>query len=61
MIIEVKFAVESVAEATPFVAQGEGEAVSSDENLVDIETDGRDELPCPADGVIVKIPKGTRR
>jgi 2-oxoglutarate dehydrogenase E2 component (dihydrolipoamide succinyltransferase) len=39
----------------------EGEAVSRDENLIDIETDKVVlELPAPADGVLVKIVKKSR-
>ena len=51
---------ESVAEAT-LVAwhKKEGEAVSRDENLIDIETDKVVlELPAPEGGVIVKLIKG---
>ena len=39
----------------------EGEAVSRDENLIDIETDKVVmELPAPADGVLTKILKADR-
>ena len=51
---------ESVAEAT-LVSwhKKEGEAVSRDENLIDIETDKVVlELPAPDGGVIVKVIKG---
>ena len=51
---------ESVAEAT-LVSwhKKEGEAVSRDENLIDIETDKVVlELPAPDGGVIVKLIKG---
>ncbi len=62
MLIEVKVPQlsESVAEAT-LVSwhKKEGEAVSRDENLIDIETDKVVlELPAPDGGVIVKIIKG---
>jgi len=62
MLIEVKVPQlsESVAEAT-LVSwhKKEGEPVTRDENLIDIETDKVVlELPAPADGVIVKILKG---
>ena len=62
MLIEVKVPQlsESVAEAT-LVSwhKKEGEAVSRDENLIDIETDKVVlELPAPDSGVIVKIIKG---
>ncbi|MBI3375676.1 MAG: 2-oxoglutarate dehydrogenase complex dihydrolipoyllysine-residue succinyltransferase [Betaproteobacteria bacterium] len=64
MIIEVKVPQlsESVAEATLLSwHKREGQAVSRDENLVDIETDKVVmELPCPVDGVIVKILKGDK-
>ena len=64
MIIEVKVPQlsESVAEATLLSwHKREGQAVSRDENLVDIETDKVVmELPCPADGVIVRILKGDK-
>ncbi|MDY0012268.1 MAG: 2-oxoglutarate dehydrogenase complex dihydrolipoyllysine-residue succinyltransferase [Rhodocyclaceae bacterium] len=61
MLIEVKVPQlsESVSEAT-LVAwhKQEGEAVSRDENLIDIETDKVVlETPAPADGVLVKIIK----
>jgi 2-oxoglutarate dehydrogenase E2 component (dihydrolipoamide succinyltransferase) len=53
---------ESVAEATLLDwHKKEGERVSRDENLIDIETDKVVlELPAPADGVLVKILKKTR-
>src|SRR5215470_7263948 len=58
-IIEVKVPQlsESVAEATLLDwHKKEGERVSRDENLIDIETDKVVlELPSPADGVLVKI------
>ena len=58
-IIEVKVPQlsESVAEATLLDwHKKEGERVSRDENLIDIETDKVVlELPAPADGVLVKI------
>src|SRR5574341_1609445 len=58
-IIEVKVPQlsESVAEATLLDwHKREGERVSRDENLIDIETDKVVlELPAPADGVLVKI------
>src|SRR6188472_4402101 len=61
MIIEVKVPQlsESVAEATLLDwHKKEGEAVSRDENLIDIETDKVVlELPAPVDGVIAKIVK----
>ncbi|THF66446.1 2-oxoglutarate dehydrogenase complex dihydrolipoyllysine-residue succinyltransferase [Pseudothauera nasutitermitis] len=62
MLIEVKVPQlsESVSEAT-LVSwhKKEGEAVSRDENLIDIETDKVVlETPAPADGVLVKIIKG---
>src|SRR3989442_2681692 len=64
MIIEVKVPQlsESVAEATLLDwHKKEGEPVSRDENLIDIETDkvvlG---LPAPSDGVLVKILKQSR-
>lgn len=62
MLIEVKVPQlsESVSEAT-LVAwhKKEGDAVSRDENLIDIETDKVVlETPAPADGVLVKIIKG---
>src|SRR5262245_50245552 len=60
-IIEVKVPQlsESVAEATLLDwHKKEGERVSRDENLIDIETDKVVlELPSPADGVLVKIIK----
>jgi 2-oxoglutarate dehydrogenase E2 component (dihydrolipoamide succinyltransferase) len=60
-IIEVKVPQlsESVAEATLLDwHKKEGERVSRDENLIDIETDKVVlELPAPADGVLVKIIK----
>jgi len=61
MLIEVKVPQlsESVSEAT-LVAwhKKEGDAVSRDENLIDIETDKVVlETPAPADGVLVKIIK----
>jgi 2-oxoglutarate dehydrogenase E2 component (dihydrolipoamide succinyltransferase) len=64
MIVEVKVPQlsESVAEATLLDwHKKEGEAVSRDENLIDIETDKVVlELPAPADGVLVKILKKAR-
>src|SRR6267378_93680 len=64
MIIEVKVPQlsESVAEATLFDwHKKEGEPVSRDENLIDIETDKVVlELPAPSDGVLVKILKQSR-
>ena len=64
MIIEVKVPQlsESVAEATLLDwHKKEGERVSRDENLIDIETDKVVlELPAPADGVLVKILKKAR-
>jgi len=62
MLIEVKVPQlsESVSEAT-LVSwhKKEGEAVSRDENLIDIETDKVVlETPAPADGVLVKIIMG---
>ncbi|MBU0751088.1 MAG: 2-oxoglutarate dehydrogenase complex dihydrolipoyllysine-residue succinyltransferase [Gammaproteobacteria bacterium] len=62
MIIEVKVPQlsESVAEAT-LVSwhKNEGDAVSRDENLIDIETDKVVlELPAPDGGVLVKVLKG---
>jgi len=63
-IIEVKVPQlsESVAEATLLDwHKKEGEKVSRDENLIDIETDKVVlELPSPADGVLVKIVKKSR-
>ena len=62
MIIEVKVPQlsESVAEATLVAWRKKpGEAVSRDENLIDIETDKVVlELPAPADGVLVSVVKG---
>ena len=64
MIVEVKVPQlsESVAEATLLDwHKKEGERVSRDENLIDIETDKVVlELPSPADGVLVKILKKAR-
>ena len=64
MIVEVKVPQlsESVAEATLLDwHKKEGEQVSRDENLIDIETDKVVlELPAPADGVLVKILKNNR-
>ncbi len=64
MIIEVKVPQlsESVAEATLLDwHKKEGERVSRDENLIDIETDKVVlELPAPADGVLVRILKKAR-
>ena len=64
MIVEVKVPQlsESVAEATLLDwHKKEGEAVSRDENLIDLETDKVVlELPAPADGVLVKILKNSR-
>src|ERR671914_255610 len=63
-IVEVKVPQlsESVAEATLLDwHKKEGERVSRDENLIDIETDKVVlELPAPADGVLVKILKNAR-
>jgi len=63
-IVEVKVPQlsESVAEATLLDwHKKEGERVSRDENLIDIETDKVVlELPAPADGVLVKIIKKAR-
>jgi 2-oxoglutarate dehydrogenase E2 component (dihydrolipoamide succinyltransferase) len=63
-IIEVKVPQlsESVAEATLLDwHKKEGERVSRDENLIDIETDKVVlELPSPADGVLVRIVKKAR-
>src|ERR1700754_4581209 len=63
-IVEVKVPQlsESVAEATLVDwHKKEGEKVSRDENLIDIETDKVVlELPAPADGVLVKIIKNSR-
>src|SRR5712671_4386494 len=64
MIIEVKVPQlsESVSEATLLDwHKKEGEKVSRDENLIDIETDKVVlELPAPADGVLVRIVKKNR-
>jgi len=64
VIIEVKVPQlsESVSEATLLEwHKKEGEAVSRDENLIDIETDKVVmELPAPADGVLTKILKVDR-
>jgi 2-oxoglutarate dehydrogenase E2 component (dihydrolipoamide succinyltransferase) len=64
MIVEVKVPQlsESVSEATLLDwHKKEGEKVSRDENLIDIETDKVVlELPAPADGVLVKIIKSNR-
>src|SRR4051812_15828708 len=64
MIVEVKIPQlsESVSEATLLAwHKKEGEAVSRDENLIDIETDKVVmELPAPVDGVLVKIIKGEK-
>jgi 2-oxoglutarate dehydrogenase E2 component (dihydrolipoamide succinyltransferase) len=64
MIVEVKVPQlsESVAEATLLDwHKKEGEPVSRDENLIDIETDKVVlELPAPVDGVLVKILKNAR-
>ena len=64
MIVEVKVPQlsESVAEATLLEwHKKEGEAVSRDENLVEIETDKVVmEVPSPANGVLVKVLKGNR-
>jgi len=63
-IIEVKVPQlsESVSEATLLDwHKKEGEKVSRDENLIDIETDKVVlELPAPVDGVLVKIIKANR-
>jgi 2-oxoglutarate dehydrogenase E2 component (dihydrolipoamide succinyltransferase) len=63
-IIEVKVPQlsESVSEATLLDwHKKEGESVSRDENLIDIETDKVVlELPAPADGVLVRIVKQAR-
>jgi 2-oxoglutarate dehydrogenase E2 component (dihydrolipoamide succinyltransferase) len=63
-IIEVKVPQlsESVSEATLLEwHKKEGEKVSRDENLIDIETDKVVlELPAPADGVLVKIIKDNK-
>ncbi|HTJ96405.1 MAG TPA: biotin/lipoyl-containing protein, partial [Rhodocyclaceae bacterium] len=62
MLIEVKVPQlsESVAEATLVTWHKQpGDAVTRDENLIDIETDKVVlELPAPADGVIVEVLKG---
>jgi len=62
MLVEVKVPQlsESVAEATLLAWHKKvGEAVTRDENLIDIETDKVVlELPAPADGVLVKVIKG---
>ncbi len=62
MLIEVKVPQlsESVSEATLVNwHKKEGEAVSRDENLIDIETDKVVlETPAPSDGVLVKIVRG---
>ncbi len=62
MLIEVKVPQlsESVSEATLVTwHKKEGDTVSRDENLIDIETDKVVlETPAPGDGVIVKIVKG---
>lgn len=62
MLIEVKVPQlsESVSEATLVTwHKKEGDAVSRDENLIDIETDKVVlETPAPGDGVLVKIVKG---
>ena len=64
MIVEVKVPQlsESVSEATLLDwHKKEGERVSRDENLIDIETDKVVlELPAPADGVLVRIIKKAR-
>jgi 2-oxoglutarate dehydrogenase E2 component (dihydrolipoamide succinyltransferase) len=64
MIIEVKVPQlsESVSEATLLDwHKKEGEKVSRDENLIDIETDKVVlELPAPADGVLIKVIKKSR-
>src|SRR5262252_6564625 len=64
MLIEVKVPQlsESVSEATLLDwHKKEGEKVSRDENLIDIETDKVVlELPAPADGVLVKVVKGDK-
>ncbi len=64
MIVEVKVPQlsESVSEATLLDwHKKEGEKVSRDENLIDIETDKVVlELPAPADGVLIRILKKTR-
>jgi len=64
VIIEVKVPQlsESVSEATLLEwHKKEGEAVSRDENLIDLETDKVVmELPAPADGVLTKVLKADR-
>src|SRR5882672_8471251 len=64
MIIEVKVPQlsESVSEATLLDwHKKEGEKVSRDENLIDIETDKVVlELPAPADGVLIKVIRKSR-
>ena len=64
MIVEVKVPQlsESVSEATLLDwHKKEGERVSRDENLIDIETDKVVlELPAPADGVLIKVFKKNR-
>ena len=64
MIVEVKVPQlsESVSEATLLDwHKKEGEKVSRDENLIDIETDKVVlELPAPADGVLIRILRKTR-
>jgi 2-oxoglutarate dehydrogenase E2 component (dihydrolipoamide succinyltransferase) len=64
MIVEVKVPQlsESVAEATLLDwHKKEGDPVSRDENLIDIETDKVVlELPAPVDGVLVKILRNAR-
>jgi 2-oxoglutarate dehydrogenase E2 component (dihydrolipoamide succinyltransferase) len=64
MIVEVKVPQlsESVSEATLLDwHKKEGEPVSRDENLIDIETDKVVlELPAPADGVLVRILKKSK-
>ncbi len=64
MIVEVKVPQlsESVSEATLLDwHKKEGERVSRDENLIDIETDKVVlELPAPADGVLVRILKKSK-
>ena len=64
MIVEVKVPQlsESVSEATLLDwHKKEGERVSRDENLIDLETDKVVlELPAPADGVLVKILRKAR-
>ena len=62
MLVEVKVPQlsESVAEATLLTwHKKEGQAISRDENLIDIETDKVVlELPSPVDGVLTNIVKG---